>query len=80
MPAGFVLQRRVGSDYRRSDGLQRLGASRRVCHCPKPLSLDLSLAFRIASEGITQCEERDLIIVGDLADQVDSRASWGSDR
>ena len=42
--AGSVGWRRVGSDYRRSEGLACLGALRSVCHCLRPLSLTSSLA------------------------------------
>ena len=44
MHSGFVRRCRVGSGYRRSEGLRCLSTSRSVCHCLGSLSLGLSLA------------------------------------
>jgi len=51
--ASFVRWRRVGSDRRRSKGLRCLTASGSVGRCLVPLSLGLSLVFRIFSNWCT---------------------------
>jgi hypothetical protein len=53
MHAGFAWRGRIKSDYRSSEGTRCLATSRCVCHCPEPLSLDLSL-----TSGLTQTGSR----------------------